>query len=74
MNTKLNKSDWIILSIVYGVTIILGCFDYYKEGNKLIEYLVDFPTSTLLSIFIIIVFIQKIIPQLLVQKKQYFLL
>ena len=50
MNTKLNKSDWIILAIVFGTTVILGCFDYYKEGNKLIEYIVDFPASTFLSI------------------------
>lgn len=73
MNSKLNKSDWIILAIVFITTIILGCIDYYQEGNKLIEYLVDFPTTTLLSIIIIIIFIQKIIPNFLVKKKQYVL-
>jgi two-component system LytT family sensor kinase len=73
MNTKLNKSDWIILAIVYGTTVILGCYDYYKEDNKLIEYLVDFPTDTILSIVIILVFIQKIVPSFLVDKKNYFL-
>ncbi|WP_435414297.1 sensor histidine kinase [Polaribacter aestuariivivens] len=73
MNTKLNKSDWIILAIVFGTTIILGCFDYYREGNKLIEYLVDFPTSTLLSIIVILIFIQKIVPAFLVDKKNYVL-
>lgn len=73
MNSKLNKSDWIILAIVFITTTILGCIDYYQEGNKLIEYLVDFPTSTLLSIIIIILFIQKIIPNFLVKKKQYVL-
>lgn len=73
MNTKLNKSDWIILAVVFGTTIILGCFDYYKEGNKLIEYLVDFPTSTFLSIVIILIFIQKLVPTFLVDRKNYFL-
>jgi sensor histidine kinase YesM len=73
MNTKLNKSDWIILAIVFGTTIILGCFDYYREENKLIEYIVDFPTSTILSILVILIFIQKIVPAFLVQRKNYFL-
>jgi len=73
MSTKLNKSDWVILSIVFGTTIILGCFDYYREGNKLIEYIVDFPTSTILSICIILVFIKKIVPKFLVEQKNYFL-
>lgn len=73
MNTKLNKSDWIILAIVFGTTIILGCFDYYRENNKLIEYVVDFPASTILSILVILIFIQKLVPIFLVQRKNYFL-
>jgi two-component system LytT family sensor kinase len=47
--------------------------DYYQSGNKFIEYVVDFPTSTILSITIILIFIQKIVPQFLVQQKNYFL-
>jgi sensor histidine kinase YesM len=72
MNTKLNKSDWILLSIILGFTALLGCIDYYREGKKLIEYLIDFPTNTLLSILIILVFIQKIIPTFLVENRKYF--
>jgi sensor histidine kinase YesM len=71
MDTKLNKSDWVILSIIFGATILLGCLDYYQEGNKLIEYVVDFPTTTFLSIVIILIFIQKIVPLFLVHKKAY---
>ncbi|MCI2228662.1 histidine kinase [Polaribacter sp. MSW13] len=73
MNAKLNKSDWVILSIVFGTTILLGCIDYYQEDNNLIEYLIDFPTATLLSIIIILVFIQIIVPKFLIQKKKYIL-
>ena len=73
MNTKLNKSDWIILSIVFGLTILLNSIDYYREGNKLIEYLVDFPTSTLISISIILIFIQVLVPRLLIKQKKFFL-
>lgn len=72
MNTKLNKSDWILLSIILGFTALLGCIDYYREEKKLIEYLIDFPTNTLLSLLIILVFIQKIIPTLLVENRKYF--
>jgi sensor histidine kinase YesM len=73
MNTKLNKSDWIILKIVFGTTVLLGCIDYYQNGNKFIEYVVDFPTSTFLSITIILIFIQKIVHKFLVEQKNYFL-
>ena len=38
----------------------------------MIEYLIDFPTNTLLSLLIILVFIQKIIPTLLVENRKYF--
>jgi sensor histidine kinase YesM len=71
MNTKLNKSDWIILAIVFGVTIILGCIDYYQEDNTLIEYAIDLPTSTIFSIIIILVFIQKLVPEFLIKRKNY---
>ena len=72
MNTKLNTSDWILLSIIFGFTILLGCIDYYRVDNQLIEYLIDFPTTTILSILIILVFIQKIVPSFLIKNKRYF--
>ena len=73
MDTKLNKSDWLILFFIFGATIILNCFDYYREGNKLIEYIVDFPTSTLISITIILIFIQILVPKLLIKQKKFLL-
>ncbi len=71
MNTKLNKSDWIILTIIFGVSILLNAFDYYREGNKLIEYLIDFPSTTIISIVIILAFIQILVPKFLTKKKKY---
>ena len=71
MNTKLNKSDWIILGIIYGVTVLFNAFDYNRQDNKLIEYLVDFPTTVLLSIIIILIFVQFLVPKLLIEKKKY---
>lgn len=71
MNTKLNKSDWIILAILYGATMLLNSIDYYRQGNTLIEYLIDLPTTTFLSIAIILVFIQTLIPRFLIDHKKY---
>lgn len=73
MNTKLNKSDWILLLIIFGVTIAFSSYNYYLEDNALIEYLIDFPTEMGLSIVIIITFIRYIIPEFLVKSKRYVL-
>lgn len=73
MNTKLDKSDWLILFVIFGATTILNSIDYYREGNKLIEYIVDFPTSTLISISIILIFIQVLVPRFLIKQKKFFL-
>lgn len=72
MNTKLNKSDWIILSIIYAATIIFNSIDYYREENELIEYLVDFSSSTLFSFIMILTFIQVFVPKFLIEKKRFF--
>ncbi|MEE9406767.1 MAG: histidine kinase [Polaribacter sp.] len=71
MNIKLNKSDWIILSVVFVVTAILNCLDYYRVGNKLIEYVVDLPISIIISITLILIFIQILVPRLLIKEKKY---
>lgn len=71
MNIKLNKSDWIILSVILGATTILNGMDYYRIGNKLIEYVVDLPTSIIISISLILIFIQILVPRFLIKDKKY---
>ncbi|MEO9570669.1 MAG: histidine kinase [Polaribacter sp.] len=71
MNTKLNKSDWTLLAIIYGVTIFLNIIDYYREGNYLIEYIVDFPLYIIISLSLILFFLHILIPKFLVYKKDY---
>ncbi|WP_299243942.1 histidine kinase [uncultured Aquimarina sp.] len=71
MNTKLNKSDYIILAIVYAVTIIFNCIDYYREDNDLIEYLIDIPLAAILSFVIILIFMYWLIPNYVVKEKKY---
>lgn len=71
MNTKLNKSDWIILTVIYGITILLNAIDYYKDGSKLIEYFIDFPSMFAISICMILIFLRILIPKFLLQNKNY---
>lgn len=71
MNTKLNKSDWIVIAIVYTVTVIINSLDYYKEGNMLKEYIIDFSISIITSFVVVIFFIYWLIPKYLVNKKKY---
>lgn len=70
MNTKLNKSDWIILVIIFGLTFILNCVDYYRSNNVLVEYVIDLPTSIFFSIFLILAFL-KLVPKFLIENKRY---
>ncbi len=71
MNTKLNKSDWIVIIIVYTVSITFNSIDYYKEGNMLREYFVDFSVSTIVSLSGVLLFIYWLIPNFLVRKQNY---
>lgn len=71
MDTRLNRSDWIVITIIYTITIIFNSIDYYKEGNELIEYLVDFPVSVITSICVFLLFMYWLIPNFLINKTRY---
>lgn len=73
MNTKLNKSDWIILAVIYSIITLFNIIDYYEDDNTLIEYLVDFPMSISVSLILILLFLHILIPKFLIFKKQYLL-
>ena len=72
MNTKLNKSDWLLVVIVYAISITINSFDYYREGNMLKEYLIDFSVSTIISLLLVLFFMYWLIPNYLVKEQQYF--
>ncbi|WP_299108180.1 histidine kinase [uncultured Tenacibaculum sp.] len=72
MNTRLNKSDWTLISLYYGVAAVLNIIDYKSRGLKTIEYFVDIPTSIIVSIIIILLFMYVIIPKFLIEEKKYF--
>ncbi len=71
MNTKLDRSDWIILFIIFGTSTVLNSIDYYREGNALIEYLIDFPSSILFSIILILIFVHVLVPKFLIERKRF---
>jgi sensor histidine kinase YesM len=72
MNTRLNKSDYILIVIIYAITILFNSFDYYKEGNLLKEYFIDFSASIIMSLSVVLLFMYWLIPTLLVKQKKYF--
>lgn len=71
MNTRLNKSDYILLTIYFIIAIILQIFDYYESQNMLIEYLLDIPTELVVSLSLIFLFMNWLIPRYIVEHKQY---
>ncbi|WP_378181650.1 sensor histidine kinase [Aquimarina sp. SS2-1] len=71
MNTKLNKSDFTLLGIIYSVTILFNCIDYYREDNDFIEYIIDIPVAAALSFIVILAFMYWLIPSYIVKEKKY---
>ncbi|MDB2385602.1 histidine kinase [Polaribacter sp.] len=71
MNTKLDKSDYLILAIFYFISVVINVFDYYKEKQDLIEYLLDIPAYVITSFSGVLLFMYFIIPRFLIQKKSY---
>lgn len=72
MNTKLNKSDFILLSIYFIVSFIMQARDYYLREALLREYLIDFPVEIFMITSIVFLYIFWLIPKLMINK-QYFL-
>ncbi|SEL21490.1 Histidine kinase [Aquimarina amphilecti] len=71
MDTRLNRSDYLVIIIVYAVTIFFNCIDYYRSENLLIEYLIDIPLAAILSFVIILIFMYWLIPSFIVKQKKY---
>jgi len=71
MNTKLNKSDYILLFTYFLVSISMGVYEYYNRKALLLEYLIDFPTEILFTLLLIILFMYWLIPSYFVKEKKY---
>lgn len=73
MNTKLNKSDYVILGIFYLISATLNVFDYLDQNATLIEYLIDIPMYVITSCLGVLIYVFFIIPRFLIHKKNYIL-
>ena len=49
MNTRLDKTDYIILLIFYVISATLNTFDYLDQETKLLEYFTDIPMFLITS-------------------------
>ena len=74
MNTKLNRSDFILLGIIIGVTSLFNVWQYYVEENDLLEYVIDIPAYILMTCVAIGIFMYWLLPNYLLVKPNYFLL
>lgn len=73
MNSKLNKSDIFLLVVFYTASVSLNIYDYYANGNILLEFLVDIPLEVILSVILVYFFTFWLIPKYIVHQKKYFL-
>ncbi len=73
MNNKitLDRGDWILLGLYYFVNTCIASYDYYKNENKLIEYLIDIPGETIIELAVIFSFLFWLIPNYIIKKKKY---
>ncbi len=73
MNTKFNRSDYIILAVFYLISITLNIFDYLDQKATLLEYFVDIPMYVITSFLGVLAFMYIIIPKYLIKNKNYIL-
>lgn len=70
MNTKLNKTDYIILGVYYAISIILNLFDFYNDDKNLMQYVIDIPMFQVTSISGVVSFLYWLIPNFLIKEKK----
>ncbi len=71
MNTKLNRSDYAILCIYFGVSVFLQIIDYQEQKNILKEYIFDIPAGVICPLISIFIFMHWLIPNFIVNQKKY---
>lgn len=71
MNTKINRSDYMLLVIYYGVSVLMNIYEYVNNDNDLIEYFLDIPAFIILDIGMIMVFMYWLLPNYIINEKKY---
>jgi two-component system LytT family sensor kinase len=72
MNTKLNKTDFILLGIYFLVNTSIGVYDYsIRQSVLLREYFIDFPIDIFLTMVLIASVLYWVIPKYIMREKKY---
>ncbi|MBC8754040.1 histidine kinase [Kordia sp. YSTF-M3] len=71
MKTKLNKSDYMLFVIYYGVSVLMTIYEFQKKSYNLIEYLLDIPAFIILDIGMILIFMYWLLPDYIINQKKY---
>jgi len=69
MNTKLNKTDIILLGVYFLVSISIQGIEYYERNALLKEYIFDFPVQIITICSVLFLFIFWLTPKLVKGKK-----
>lgn len=72
MNTKLNKQDYLLLTIYFCISLSLSAVDYYQREAFLKEYIFDFPIEIVNVVLNIYIFLNWIIPNFVIKRRRYF--
>lgn len=72
MNVKLNKSDYILLAIYYGISVLMAIYEYIATNADTIEYLLDIPSFVIVDITVICLFLYWLLPDYVINNKKYF--
>ncbi|WP_074407420.1 MULTISPECIES: sensor histidine kinase [Aquimarina] len=72
MDTRLNKSDYLLIGIyLLLIPILLHSYEYYLQGASLRAYLIDFSAGFILIFIFIFLFMYWLIPVYIIKKKRY---
>jgi sensor histidine kinase YesM len=70
-NTNLNKSDYLLIFLYYAFAVVLNIIEYHNKDYDFKEFIVDIPASIIVSLGIIIIFMNWLIPNFIIKRKQY---
>jgi two-component system LytT family sensor kinase len=71
MKTKLNRSDYILFFIYYGVSTLMAIYEYAETNHSLIEYLLDIPAFIILDVGMVLIFMYWLLPDYIINQKKY---
>lgn len=72
MDTKLNRSDYLLMAVYFTISIGMNAVSYYQRNALTREYWIDFPLELVFVFILIFLFMYWLIPDYIVKRKRYF--